>query len=143
MSGPMAAADSGFRPSSVGLTTFGLALAVFMQVLDGTVANVSLPTIAGNFGVSTTQSAWVVTTFSVSNAIALPLTGFLVKRVGQVRLFVWATLAFTFASLLCGFAQNLPQLIAFRALQGLVAGPMIPTTQALMLSIYPRSARRR
>ena len=141
MSGPMPAADAGFRPSSVALTTFGLALAVFMQVLDGTVANVSLPTIAGNFGVSTTQSAWVVTTFSVSNAIALPLTGFLVKRVGQVRLFVWATLAFTFASLLCGLAQNLPQLVAFRALQGLVAGPMIPTTQALMLSIYPPQRR--
>ncbi|ASL41997.1 Multidrug export protein EmrB [Burkholderia sp. AD24] len=141
MSAPAAVAGSDFRPRSVPLTTFGLALAVFMQVLDGTIANVSLPTIAGNLGVSTNQSAWVITTFSVSNAIALPLTGFLVKRFGQVKLFVWATLLFTFASLLCGLAHSLPQLVAFRAFQGLVAGPMIPTTQALMLSIYPPARR--
>ncbi|WP_133646408.1 DHA2 family efflux MFS transporter permease subunit [Paraburkholderia flava] len=144
MSGPTPAAGQAgqdFRPRSIVLTTLGLALAVFMQVLDGTIANVALPTIAGNLGVSTNQSAWVITTFSVSNAIALPLTGFLVKRFGQVRLFVCATLCFTFASLLCGLAQSLPALIAFRALQGAVAGPMIPTTQALMLSIYPPQKR--
>ena len=138
---PPAPAGAEFVPPSVPMATVGLALAVFMQVLDGTIANVSLPTIAGNLGVSTNQSAWVITTFSVCNAIALPLTGFLVKRVGQVRLFIWSTLLFTLASLLCGMAQSLGALVLFRALQGAVAGPMIPTTQALMLSIYPPHRR--
>lgn len=141
---PAAAPSPGgaeFVPPSVSLATVGLALAVFMQVLDGTIANVSLPTIAGNLGVSTHQSAWVITTFAVCNAIALPLTGFLVKRVGQVRLFIASTLLFTLASLLCGMAQSLGALVLFRALQGAVAGPMIPTTQALMLSIYPPHRR--
>lgn len=138
--GPGAAAGA-FRPPSVPLATLGLGLAVFMQVLDGTIANVSLPTIAGNLGVSTSQSAWVITTFAVSNAIALPLTGFLVRRFGQVPLFLWATALFTLTSFLCGMAQSMPMLILFRALQGAVAGPMIPTTQALMLSIYPPEKR--
>ncbi|MBB2487835.1 DHA2 family efflux MFS transporter permease subunit [Mitsuaria sp. WAJ17] len=138
---PPALGGAEFAPPSVPMATVGLALAVFMQVLDGTIANVSLPTIAGNLGVSTNQSAWVITTFSVCNAIALPLTGFLVKRVGQVRLFIASTLLFTLASLLCGMAQSLGALVLFRALQGAVAGPMIPTTQALMLSIYPPHRR--
>lgn len=130
-----------FHPPSVAWTTVGLALAVFMQVLDGTIANVALPTIAGNLGVSSSQSAWVITSFALSNAIALPLTGFLVRRVGQLRLFLWATALFTLASLLCGLAPSMGMLILFRALQGAVAGPMIPTTQALMLSIYPPEKR--
>lgn len=130
-----------FHPPSVAWTTVGLALAVFMQVLDGTIANVALPTIAGNLGVSNSQSAWVITSFAVSNAIALPLTGFLVRRVGQLRLFLWATALFTLASLLCGLAPSMGMLILFRALQGAVAGPMIPITQALMLSIYPPERR--
>ncbi|MFH4117739.1 MFS transporter, partial [Acinetobacter baumannii] len=87
------------------------------------------------------QSAWVITSFAVSNAIALPLTGFLVRRVGQLRLFLWATALFTLASLLCGLAPSMGMLILFRALQGAVAGPMIPITQALMLSIYPPERR--
>ena len=94
-----------FHPPSVAWTTVGLALAVFMQVLDGTIANVALPTIAGNLGVSSSQSAWVITSFAVSNAIALPLTGFLVRRVGQLRLFLWSTALFTLASLL-SFPKN-------------------------------------
>lgn len=130
-----------FHPPSVAWTTVGLALAVFMQVLDGTIANVALPTIAGNLGVSSSQSAWVITSFAVSNAIALPLTGSLVRRVGQLRLFLWATALFTLASLLCGLAPSMGMLILFRALQGAVAGPMIPITQALMLSIYPPERR--
>ncbi|RDS98820.1 MFS transporter, partial [Burkholderia contaminans] len=90
MSGPMAAADSGFRPSSVGLTTFGLALAVFMQVLDGTVPNVSLPTIAGHFGVSTTQSAQLRTPAAVTTPIPLPCPGFPTHRPRHAGGFRWA-----------------------------------------------------
>ncbi|HEV7779246.1 MAG TPA: DHA2 family efflux MFS transporter permease subunit [Luteibacter sp.] len=130
-----------FRPPNLALTTVGLSLATFMQVLDTTIANVSLPTIAGNLGVSANQSTWVITSFAVSNAIALPLTGFLTRRFGEVKLFVWATLLFSAASFLCGMAQSMGMLILFRALQGAVAGPMYPITQSLLISIYPPAKR--
>ena len=141
MSAPLSSAVVGFRPPCSAWATLGLALAVFMQVLDGTIANVALPAIAGSLGVGVNQIAWVITTFAVSNAIALPLTGFLVRRIGQLRLFLWATTLFTIASFLCGTAQSMAMLLFFRALQGAVAGPMIPTTQALMLAIYPAERR--
>jgi len=80
-----------FRPPNLALSTIGLSLATFMQVLDTTIANVSLPTIAGNLGVSSNQSTWVITSFAVSMAISLPLTGFLTRRFGEVKLFVWST----------------------------------------------------
>jgi len=130
-----------FRPPNLALTTIGLSLATFMQVLDTTIANVSLPTIAGNLGVSSNQSTWVITSFAVSNAIALPLTGFLTRRFGEVKLFVWATLLFSLASFLCGIAQSMGMLILFRAIQGAVAGPMYPITQSLLISIYPPAKR--
>lgn len=130
-----------FRPPNLALTTVGLSLATFMQVLDTTIANVSLPTIAGNLGVSVNQSTWVITSFAVSTAIALPLTGFLTRRFGEVKLFIWSTLLFSIASFLCGLAQSMPMLILFRALQGAVAGPMYPITQSLLISIYPPAKR--
>jgi DHA2 family multidrug resistance protein len=133
--------STAFRPPNLALTTVGLSLATFMQVLDTTIANVSLPTIAGNLGVSSNQSTWVITSFAVSNAIALPLTGFLTRRFGEVKLFVWATLLFSLASFLCGIAQSMTMLIAFRAIQGAVAGPMYPITQSLLISIYPPAKR--
>ncbi|MDL5367308.1 DHA2 family efflux MFS transporter permease subunit [Xanthomonas sp. NCPPB 2654] len=131
----------GFRPPSVALCTMGLAMASFMQVLDTTIANVSLPTIAGNLGASSQQATWVITSFAVSNAIALPLTGFLSRRFGETKLFIWATLAFTAASLLCGLAQSMGMLVVSRAIQGFVCGPMYPITQSLLVSIYPREKR--
>ncbi|MBI3143740.1 MAG: MFS transporter, partial [Pseudogulbenkiania sp.] len=109
--------------------TLALSLATFMQVLDTTIANVALPTIAGNLGAATSQGTWVITSFGVANAIAVPLTGWLAKRVGEVRLFLGSTLLFVLASWLCGLAPNLPLLIAFRILQGAVAGPLIPLSQ--------------
>src|SRR5689334_7573693 len=130
-----------FRPVNPGLATLGLSLATFMQVLDTTIANVSLPTIAGNLGASADQATWVITSFAVSNAIALPLTGWLTRRYGELRLFVAATLLFCLASFLCGIAQSMSMLILFRAIQGAVAGPMYPVTQSLLLSIYPPEKR--
>ena len=130
-----------FRPPNMALTTVGLSLATFMQVLDTTIANVSLPTIAGNLGVSVNQSTWVITSFAVSMAISLPLTGFLTRRFGEVRMFILSTLLFSIASFLCGIAQSMPMLILFRAIQGAVAGPMYPVTQSLLISIYPPAKR--
>lgn len=110
-----------------------------MNVLDSSIANVSLPAISGDLGVSTTQGTWVITSFAVANAIAVPLTGFMTQRFGQVRLFMASVILFMISSLLCGLAPNMTTLIAFRALQGFVAGPMIPLSQALLLSSYPRA----
>ena len=141
MAAVAAAPVTSFRPPSLALATIGLSLATFMQVLDTTIANVSLPTISGNLGASASQSTWVITSFAVSNAIALPLTGWLSKRFGEVRLFVWATILFSIASLLCGLAQSMGMLVVARALQGFVAGPMYPLTQSLLVSIYPREKR--
>jgi DHA2 family multidrug resistance protein len=117
--------------------TLALSTATFMNVLDTSIANVSLPAIAGDLGVSPNQGTWIITSFGVANAIAVPLTGWLSQRFGQVRLFVTSVLLFVLTSWLCGLAPNMTTLIIFRVLQGLVAGPMIPLSQALLLSSYP------
>jgi DHA2 family multidrug resistance protein len=119
--------------------TIALSAATFMNVLDTSIANVSLPAISGDLGVSATQGTWVITSFAVANAIAVPLTGWLTQRFGQVRLFMASVLLFIISSWLCGLAPNMTMLIAFRALQGFVAGPMIPLSQTLLLSSYPRA----
>jgi MFS transporter, DHA2 family, multidrug resistance protein len=123
------------------LAAIALALGTFMQVLDTTIANVSLPTIAGNLGVSSDNSTWVITAFAVANGACVPLTGWLMGRFGVVRTFCASVIAFTLASFLCGIAWNLSSLIVFRVLQGAVSGPMIPGSQALLLSIFPAEKR--
>jgi DHA2 family multidrug resistance protein len=119
------------------LGTLTLSLAVFMNVLDSSIANVSIPAISGDMGVSPQQGTWVITSFAVANAISVPLTGWLTKRFGQVRLFIASILLFVLASFLCGVAPSIEILIGARILQGAVAGPMIPLSQALLLSSYP------
>jgi MFS transporter, DHA2 family, multidrug resistance protein len=121
------------------LGTVSLALATFMNVLDTSIANVSLSSIGGDLGVSTTQVTWVITSFGVANAIAVPLTGWLSQRFGAVRLFTASIVLFSIASLLCGLSKSLQELIAFRVLQGAVAGPMIPLSQALLLSSFSKA----
>ena len=117
--------------------TIALSAATFMNVLDTSIANVSLPAIAGDLGVSPNQGTWVITSFAVANAIAVPLTGWLSQRFGQVRLFIASVLLFVLASWMCGLAPSMNVLILSRAIQGFVAGPMIPLSQALLLSSYP------
>lgn len=134
-------APASFTPPSLLMCTIGLSLATFMQVLDTTIANVALPTISGNLGVSSEQGTWVITSFAVSNAIALPLTGWLSRRVGEVKLFIWATVLFVMASFLCGISQSMPELVGFRVLQGVVAGPLYPMTQTLLIAVYPPAKR--
>src|SRR6202012_5965274 len=118
--------------------TFAVALATFMNVLDSSIANVAIPTISGNLGVSVDEGTWVITLFAAANAVAIPLTGWLTQRVGQVKLFVWAILLFVLSSWLCGMAPNLIVLLAARILQGAVAGPLIPLSQAILLGSYPK-----
>ena len=121
------------------LGTLALSLATFMNVLDTSIANVSLSSIGGDLGVSITQVTWVITSFGVANAITVPLTGWLSQRFGAVRLFIASIALFSIASLMCGLATSLQELIAFRVIQGAVAGPMIPLSQALLLSSYPKA----
>jgi DHA2 family multidrug resistance protein len=127
------------RGVTLGIGAVALALATFMNVLDTSIANVSLPAIAGDLGVSPDQGTWVITSFGVANAISLPLTGWLTRRYGQVRLFTWSVLLFVAASFLCALAPTIGLLIFFRVLQGAVAGPMIPLSQSLLMSSYPKA----
>jgi DHA2 family multidrug resistance protein len=126
---------------TLAVTAVALAAGTFMQVLDSTIANVSLPTIAGNLGVSSEQGTWVITAFAVANGIGVPMTGWLMGRYGVVRTFVASVLLFTVASFLCGIAWSLTSLILFRVLQGGVSGPLIPGSQALLISIFPHEKR--
>src|SRR6201992_3003191 len=121
------------------LATFAVALATFMNVLDTSIANVAVPTISGNLGVSVDEGTWVSPIFAAANAVSIPLTGWLTQQIGQIRLFVGAILMFVFASWLCGVAPDLPFLLGARILQGLVAGPLIPLSQAVLLSSYPKA----
>src|SRR5450432_1195985 len=140
---PAAAAQQVAYPPLAGsdlvLGTIALSLATFMNVLDTSIANVSIPAIAGDMGVSPSQGTWVITSFAVANGISVPLTGWLTQRFGQVRRFTGSVLLFVIASWLCGLAPNIGVLIAFRVVQGLVAGPMIPLSQTLLLASYPRA----
>ena len=126
---------------ALSITAVAVALGAFMQVLDASIANVSLPTIAGDLGVSTDQGTWVITAFAVANGVSVPLTGWLMGRYGVVRTYVASVILFTLASLLCGLAWNLISLVGFRILQGGVSGPMIGGSQALLISIFPANRR--
>lgn len=133
--------DARFQPPNLALTSIGLSLATFMRVLDTTIANVSLPTIGGNLGKSYSEATWVITSFTVCMAITLPLTGYLSRRFGEVKLFIWCTVLFSLASLMCGLSDSMGMLLIFRALQGAVSGPLYPVTQSLMIATYPKAKR--
>ncbi len=133
-----AATPAPLKDGALVLGTVALSLATFMNVLDTSIANVSIPAMAGDLGVSPDQGTWVITSFGVANAISLPLSGWLAQRYGQVRLFVASVVLFVIASFLCGLAPSLELLIVFRVIQGAVAGPMIPLSQSLLLSSYPK-----
>ena len=113
-------------------------MAAFMEVLDTSIANVALPYMAGSLGATNDQSTWVLTSYLVSNAIVLPISGWLANFFGRKRFFMVCLVIFTISSLLCGIAPTLPFLLGARVLQGAVAGPMIPLSQTLLLASYPR-----
>ncbi len=125
-----------------GLSLWGigilLAMANFLAVLDVSIANVSVPTIAGNLGASASQGTWVITSYAVAEAIMVPLTGWLANRFGAVRVFVSAMLGFGLFSALCGLAPNLQMLVLFRIMQGFCGGPLMPLSQTLLLRIFPK-----
>ncbi|WP_255988321.1 DHA2 family efflux MFS transporter permease subunit [Chitinolyticbacter albus] len=123
--------------AKLALLTLAVASATFMEVLDTTIVNVSVSHISGDLAVSATQGTWAISSYGLAAAIAVPLTGWLAKRFGEVRMFTLSVLLFTIMSVLCGFAHNLETLVFFRFMQGLVSGPMVPLSQTLLLANYP------
>lgn len=115
-----------------------LSVGTFMTILDTSVTNVSVPTISGDLGVSPTQGTWIITSYAVAIGISLPLTGWLTTRFGQVRVFLASVMLFTVTSLLCGLATSIESMVVFRVIQGLVAGPMMPLSQSLLMTTFPR-----
>src|SRR5262245_8630150 len=109
----------------------------FMEVLDTTVVNVSLPHIAGNLSATPEEATWALTSYLVANAIVLPITGWLANYFGRKRLLMTAVVGFTTASFFCGFAPSLAWLVAFRIIQGLTGGVLQPVSQAVMLEAFP------
>jgi MFS transporter, DHA2 family, multidrug resistance protein len=113
-------------------------LATIMQALDTTIANIALPYIQGSVSASQDQINWVLTAYIVAAAIMIPTTGFLAGRFGRKRLFLVAVAGFTLASMLCGMAQSLVQIVLFRVLQGIFGAALVPLSQSVLLDIYPK-----
>jgi MFS transporter, DHA2 family, multidrug resistance protein len=119
------------------VVTFAVMLATFMEILDTTVVNVSIPHIAGNLAATVEEGTWVVTSYLVSNAIILPMSGWLANYMGRKKLLLTCVAGFTLTSLCCGFATSLNSLIFFRVLQGLTGGGLQPLAQAILLETFP------
>lgn len=131
-----AAFDPGVNPWLIAATVM---LATFMEVLDTSVANVALPHIAGNLSASVDESTWVLTSYLVSNAIVLPLTGWFSTLFGRKRFYIGCVVLFTISSLLCGLSLSLPMLVVFRVIQGAGGGGLQPISQAILVDSFPRS----
>lgn len=134
---------SRLSPRSRTLAGLVLAMSNLMVVLDLTIANVSVPHIAGNLGISPDQGTWIITSYAVAEAICVPLTGWLAQRFGAVRMFTWAMMGFGLFSVLCGLSSTLGMLVACRIGQGICGGPIMPMSQTLLLRIFPPETRGR
>src|SRR3954451_5436533 len=131
-----------WRPShNPWLIAVAVMAATFMEILDTSVANVSLPHIAGNLSATTEESTWVLTSYLVSNAIVLPVTGWLGIFFGRRRLLTLCIFIFTAASVLCGMAPDLGFLIVARIVQGIGGGALVPVSQAVLLESFPPEKR--
>jgi MFS transporter, DHA2 family, multidrug resistance protein len=138
IAGEQAVAQSNVNPWLIGVV---VSMAAFMEVLDTSIANVALPHIAGNLGASNDESTWVLTSYLVSNAIVLPISGFLVGWLGRKRFFLTCIAFFTASSFLCGLAPSLGFLLLFRVLQGAFGGGLQPMTQAILADTFPPEKR--
>ena len=121
-----------------GMVVVSIMLATIMQALDTTIANVALPHMQGSLSATQEQISWVLTSYIVAAAIMTPPTGFLAARFGRKRTFLAAVTVFTIASVLCGVAQTLPEMVAFRLLQGMFGAALVPLSQAVLLDSYPK-----
>lgn len=143
MSAPAAAAPPAMSRFEHVALTVAVMTGTLMQVLDTTIANVALPHMQASLGVTQETINWVLTSYIVAAAIAIPITGWLADRIGRKRLFLISVIGFTIASLLCAGAQNLPQMVLFRALQGVTGAFITPLAQAVLFDINPPSKHAR
>lgn len=123
------------------LLTVAVAFSTFMEVLDMTIVNVSVPHIAGSLGVSPNEGTWAISSYSLASAIMQPLTGWIARRFGEVRTFCISVLLFVAMSMLCGLATSMPILVVGRLLQGAGSGPMVALSLALLLNNYPNDKK--
>ncbi len=123
------------------LLTVAIATASFMEILDMTIVNVSVPAISGSLGVSTSEGTWAVSSYMLAAAVMQPLSGWIARRFGEVRTFVTSICLFMIFSAICGMANSLPMLVGARLIQGLVSGPMMSVAQATLLRNYPLERR--
>ena len=125
-------------PTNRGLITVCVMFATVMQALDTTIANVALPYMQGSLSATQDQINWVLTSYIVAAAIMTPVTGFLAARMGRKRLFLTAVIGFTVASVLCGIAQSMTEIVIFRLAQGVFGAPLVPLSQSVLLDSYPK-----
>src|ERR1700760_2256377 len=130
------------EPSRVLITAIAM-LAVTMQLIDTTIANVALPHMQGSLAATQDEIAWVLTSYIVAAAISTPVTGWRAGHLGRKRLFTIAMIGFTATSALCGLATTLPQIVLFRIMQGLFGASLVPLSQAILLDAYPRNELQR
>ena len=129
---------NGHNPWAIALV---VTMATFMEVLDTSIANVSLPHIAGNLSVSQDESTWVLTSYLVSNAVVLPISGWIASKIGRKRFYMICVTLFGLSSMLCGLAPSLPLLILARVLQGAGGGGLQPSEQAILADTFPPQKR--
>lgn len=125
------------RGSALVLLSLAIGVSSFMEILDMTIVNVSVPSIAGSMGVSPSEGTWAISSYLLAAAVVQPLAGWIGRRFGEVRTFVISNLLFIVFSMICGLATSMPMLIAARLMQGLVSGPMMSVAQAILLRNYP------
>jgi DHA2 family multidrug resistance protein len=121
------------------LLTIAVAFSTFMEVLDMTIVNVAVPHIAGSLGVSASEGTWTISSYSLASAIMQPLTGWIARRFGEVKTFVFSVMLFVVFSMLCGLATSMPMLVFARLMQGAGSGPMVALSLTLLLASYPKA----
>jgi MFS transporter, DHA2 family, multidrug resistance protein len=141
---PRTAVESEYPPLRGGKLLFltaAIALASFMEILDMTIVNVSVPHISGSLGVSSSEGTWAISSYMLAAAVMQPLSGWIARRFGEVRTFVTSVLLFMLFSAICGVSTSLPMLVGARLIQGFVSGPMMSVAQAILLRNYPIERR--
>ena len=133
--------DSKYLPKNPWSAVGPILLAVFIYVMDGTIANVALPHMAGSFSATRDESMWILTSYLIASGIVIPSVDFFSKLLGRKNFFVISILVFTIASLLCGMARNLTEMVIYRVLQGAGGGGIVPISQAVIMESFPKEQR--
>ena len=133
--------DEKYLPKNPWISAIPTLLAVFIYVIDGTIANVALPHMAGSFSATRDESMWILTSYLIASGIIMPSVDFLSKFFGRKNFYIISIMMFTIGSMLCGMARNLGEMVIFRVLQGAGGGGIVPISQALMMESFPKEKR--